>query len=122
MNAHWPSIRYKMSILCIRDVLVSDHPVGLSERMDFKNSSVISESPNFMDLGLSPANTTVKLKSVIRPTTRVEGLTDGSDFLASRHGCGEVTVVKVSKTKAFSGYIKKLEFETMKAFGGKIFL
>ena len=63
-----------------------------------------------------PANTTDKLKSVIVPTTRVEGLTDISDWFVSRHGYEEVTVGIVSKAKAFSGYIKNNEVESMKVF------
>ena len=62
------------------------------ESMDFASNSVVSESPNFMDLGLSPANTTDKLKSVIVPTTRVEGFVDISNWIASRRGCEEFTV------------------------------
>ena len=59
--------------------------VYVRQRMDFASNSVVVESPIFMDLGLSPANTTDKLKSVIGPTARVEGLADSSNWLASRH-------------------------------------
>ena len=55
--------------------------------MDFASNSVVAESPNFLDLGLLPDNTADELKSVIGPTTSVEGLKDNSDWLASRHGC-----------------------------------
>ena len=74
--------------------------------MDLASNSVVAESINFMDLGLSPADKTYKLKSVIGPTNRVEGLTDGSDWLTSMHGCKEVTVGRLSEEKAFSDYIK----------------
>ena len=69
-----------------------------------------------MGLGLSPANTMDKLKYAIVPTIRVKGLTDVSDLLASRPGCKEVMVGRVSEEKAFSNYIKNNEFETMKVF------
>ena len=59
--------------------------VYVRQRMDFASNSVVVESPIFMDLGLSPANTTDKLKSVIGPTARVEALEDSSNWLASRH-------------------------------------
>ena len=59
------------------------------KRMDFASNYFVAEIPNYKDLGLSPANTTDKLKSVIGPTTRVEGLTNRSDWLVSRHGCEE---------------------------------
>ena len=84
--------------------------------MDFASNSVIVKTPNFMDLGLSPANTTDKLKSVFVPATRVEGFMDNSYWLASRHGCEEVTVGRVIEVKAFSDYIKNSEFETTKVF------
>ena len=44
--------------------------------MYFRHNSVVSESQNFMDFGLSPANTPDKLKSVIVPTTRDGSLTN----------------------------------------------
>ena len=66
------------------------------KRMDFASNSVVAESPNFLDLGLLPANIADKLESIISPTTIVKGLTDSSNWLASRHGCKEVTVGEVS--------------------------
>ena len=80
------------------------------ERMDIASNFVVAESPNFMDFGLSPANTIDKLKSVIGTTTKVEGLTDSSDCLATRHICKEVTVGRVSGAKVFIEYIKNNEF------------
>ena len=84
--------------------------------MDFVSNYVINKSPNFMDLELSPAHTPDKLKSVIGCATIVEGLTDGSDWITSRHGIEEVTMGRVSETKAYSDYIKNSEFETTKVF------
>ena len=49
------------------------------KRMEFGSNSVVSESPNFMDFGLSPANTPDKLKYVIFPTTRFGILTKASN-------------------------------------------
>ena len=57
------------------------------KRMDLVSNSIFTESPNFMDLGLSPANKTDKLKSVIGPTNKVEGLTDISGWLTSIYFC-----------------------------------
>ena len=62
------------------------------ERMDFASNYVVTEITNFMDLGLSPSNTTDKPKSIIVPTTIVEGLTDSSNCLVCMHGCEEFTV------------------------------
>ena len=52
--------------------------VYVHKRMYFGINSVLSESPNFMDFGLSPANTPDKLESVIIPTTIVVMLKNGS--------------------------------------------
>ena len=84
--------------------------------MDFVSNSVVAEIPKLFDLGLSPAITTDKLKSVIVPATRVEGLTDSSNRLAYMHGYEKVTVGRVSEAKEFSDYIKNNEFETMEVF------
>ena len=51
--------------------------------MNFASNSVLGETPKFVDLGLLPAHTTDKLKSVIGPTNRAGGFTDHSDWLAS---------------------------------------
>ena len=90
--------------------------------MDIASKSVVAKNPNFMDLGMSPANTTDKIKSVIGPTNRVEDMTDSSEWITCGHGCKEVTVGRVSETKAFSDYIKNNEFETMTVLRGKIFI
>ena len=45
--------------------------VNLCGGMDFAKNSVLGKSPNFVGLGLSPANTADKLKSVFAPATRV---------------------------------------------------
>ena len=87
--------------------------------MDFVSNSVVAESPKLLDLGLSTAITTDKLKSIIFPATRDEGLTDISNWLASIHGYEKVTMGRVSKAKEFSEYIKNNEFETMKVFERK---
>ena len=41
------------------------------ERMEFTSNSLVDKSPNFLDLGLSPANTTDNIKSIVGP--RVDG-------------------------------------------------
>ena len=79
--------------------------------MDIGSNYVVSESPNFMDFGLSPVNTPNKLKYVIVPTTRVRRLTNGSDRLASRHDIEEVTVERGSEAKVYSHYIFKMSLK-----------
>ena len=63
------------------------------ERMHFASNSVFGENPKFVDLGLSPAHTADKLKSVFVPATRAVGLTDNSDRLTSRYSIVEVTLL-----------------------------
>ena len=79
--------------------------------MDLSINSVVTESPNFMDLGLSPTSTTDKLKSVIGPTTIFEGLMDISNWIAYTHGCKKLTMGIVSEAKAFIDYIKKMSLK-----------
>ena len=86
------------------------------KRMDFCSNSVVSGSPNYMDFRLLTANTMEKIKSVIGPTTRVERLTNGSDWLTSRHGIEEFMVERVREGKLHSRYIIENEFETMEVF------
>ena len=40
-------------------------------QMDFGSVTVLSESPNFMDFGLSSVNTTDEIRSVFVPATRI---------------------------------------------------
>ena len=84
--------------------------------MNFASNSVFGETPNFVDLGLLPAHTADKLKSILIPATRSGGLTDNSDGLTSSHGIAKVTVDRVSEAKAYSDSIKNYEWETMNVF------
>ena len=90
--------------------------------MDFMSHYVIVESPNFMNLGLSPNHTTDKLKSVIGPATSIEWLKNISNCLASRHGIKKVTVGRVSEAKSYSDYTKILSLKLPNFLSGKIFL
>ena len=70
-------------------------------------SSVLSESPNFIDFGLLSFNATGKPNSVFAPSTRAKILNGterknlNGDWLTSSHG-----FVRVSDTKAYNIYIK----------------
>ena len=81
------------------------------KRIDVSSNSVFSESPNFMDFGLSPANTPYKLKSVIFPTTRVVKLTNRSVWIPPGHDIEEVTAEIVSGGKAYSDYVLKMSLK-----------
>ena len=45
--------------------------VNPCKRVNFASNVVFGENPKFVDLGLSPAHTADKIKSVIGPATRV---------------------------------------------------
>ena len=75
-----------------------------------------------MDLGLLPADTMDKSKSVIVPSTRVEGFMDSSNLLASRHVIEELMVGRVSKAKTYNDYIENSEFEIRECLEWEIFL
>ena len=79
--------------------------VNPRERMNFASNSVFGKTPNFMDLGLSPAHIADKLKSIFAPATRSGGLTDNSNWITVRHFIAEVTADRVSKEKVYSDYI-----------------
>ena len=84
--------------------------------MNFASNSVLSETPKFLDFGLSPAHTMEKLKSVIGPATRAGGLTNNFDWLEYQHCIAEVTEGRVREIQAYSDYIKKSEFENRNIF------
>ena len=84
--------------------------------MNFASNPVLGETPKFMDLGLSIANTTDKLKSVIGHANRSGVLTDNSDWLTSSCYIAEVMEGIVSEVKAYSNFIKNSEFETRTFF------
>ena len=90
--------------------------VNPCERVNFASNSVFGKTPKFVDLGLLPAHTADKLKSISVPATRAGGLTDNSGGLTSSHGITKVIVDRASEAKAYSDYIKNSEFETMNAF------
>ena len=90
--------------------------VNPCDRVNFAINSVFGESPNLMDLGLSPTHTADKLKSISVPATRAEVLTYNSDGLTYSHGSAKVTADRASEEKAYSNYIKSSDFETMNVF------
>ena len=109
-------------VIGVETVLGESADVYLHKKMDFASNYVIGESPNCIDLGLSPAHTTYNLKSIIGPATRVEGFTDISDWILSRHGIEEVAVGRVIKAKAYSDYTENSEFEITKIFEWMFYL
>ena len=90
--------------------------VNPRERMNFASNSVFGKTPKFVDLGLLPAHTGHKLKSIFAPATISGGLMDNSDRLTYSHGIAEVTADRVSEAKVYSDYTKSSEFETTNIF------
>ena len=78
------------------------------KRVNFASNSVFDKNPKFVDLGLSPAHTADKIKSVFVSATRAGGLTDNSDGIASIHGIVKVTADRESEGKDYIDYIKTL--------------
>ena len=64
-----------------------------------------------MDLGLSPAHTVDKLKSIFFHATRSGGLMDNTDGIMSSHIIEKYTADRVSEAKAYSDYIKILSLK-----------
>ena len=81
-------------------------------QMNFGSDTVLSESPDFMDFGLSSVNTTDELGSVFVPTTNVGRSKDGYNCLPPGYNISESTVDRVIGTKAKNHYNFKSEFET----------
>ena len=80
--------------------------------MNFGSDTILYKSPNFIDFGLSPVNTTDELGYLFVPTKRIRRPTDGSNWLPPGHDISEVTAYRVSRTKAKNHYNFKIEFET----------
>ena len=71
VNDH--STYYFSGVIGVETVSPEVGNINTCERMNFASNSVFGKTPKFVDLGLSPAHTTDKLKSVIGPATRAEG-------------------------------------------------
>ena len=80
-------------------------------RMNFWSDTILSESPNFMDLGLSTFNKTDELGSVVVPTARIGRPEDGSNWLLPGHDISEATADIVNRTKANNHYILKVNLK-----------
>ena len=81
-------------------------------RMNFVSDTVLSESPDFTDLGMSSVDTTGELGSVFSHTTRIGLATHGSYWLPCNRYICKATEDIVSRTKAKNHYNFKSEFET----------
>ena len=96
--------------------------------MNLTHDAVITEIPNFMNLGLSSVHTLDELGSVFITTTRIVRLTDGSKWILPGHIIDEVTSDRVSRMRPEKSIIPKFilklgeEEWQIKILGAKIFL
>ena len=80
--------------------------------VNFTLDTVVTEIPNFMNMGLSDVQTLNKIGSFSIPATKIVRPTDGSNWLPSGHLINEVTVDKMSETRSEQNYNSKTDFET----------
>ena len=74
--------------------------------------TVLTESPNFMNLGLSSVHTSDELGYIFIPTTIIGRPMIGSNWLPPGHRIGEVTADRVSGKRPEKNYNPKRYFET----------
>ena len=65
-----------------------------------------------MNRGLSAVHTSYEVGSFSIPTTIIRSLTDGSNWLPPGHIIGEVTEVRMSRTRSEQNYSSKTDFQT----------
>ena len=94
-------------------------------RMNLTCNTVLPESPNFVNLGLSSVHTLDELGYVFIPTTIIGRDIDGSNWLPPGHCISKVTADRVIRTGSEQGYNSKNDFEIggkIKILGAKIIL
>ena len=74
---------YFSCVISLEAVFREVSNVNARKRMNFASNYFLGETPKFVGLGISPFHTTDKLKSVIGPATKSEGMTDNSDWITS---------------------------------------
>ena len=81
-------------------------------RVKFTHDAVITEIPNFMNLGLSAFHTSDELVSFSIPANRIGRPMNGSNCLLPVHIIGEVIASRMSRTRSEQNYCSKTDFET----------
>ena len=90
--------------------------------MHFRSDSVVPPYPYFVNFRVASVNTMEKLGSVSATPTRVRRPICSSYWRQQGHDIGEVTVERVSNSKAYSDYIKKMSLKLLNVLSRKIFL
>ena len=80
--------------------------------VNFTHDAVLTEIPNFMNMGLSSVHTSDEPRSLSIPTTRIRRPTDRYNCLPPGHIIGEVTADRMSRTGSEQIYSSKTDFET----------
>ena len=80
-------------------------------RMNLTRDAVLTESPNFVNLGISFVHRSDELESVFIPINIIRTPTDGSNWLLPGHRIDEVTAYIVSRTGSEQDYNAKNDFE-----------
>ena len=86
--------------------------VYLRCRMNLMRDAVLTESPNFRNLGLLSVHTSDEFGYVFTPTTIIRRLEDRSNWILPDHFIGEVTTDRLSRTISEKNYSAKTDFET----------
>ena len=81
-------------------------------RMNLTRDTILTESPNFVNMGLSSVHISDELGSIFILNTRVRRQTYGSNLILTVHRIGEVTADRVSRTGSEKKYKPKSDFET----------
>ena len=98
----------------IRQELSDDSSANIYSRccLKFTCDAVVTESPNFMNLGLLPVHTSDEIKSLSIPATIIGRSTDGSNWFLPGHLIGEVIAARMIRTRPEQKYSSKNDFET----------
>ena len=88
----------------------SSADVNLRYRMNLTYDAVLTESPNFVNLGILSVHTSDELGSVFVPNTTIGTLTDGSNWLLPGHCIGNVTAYRVIRMGSEQDYNPKTDF------------
>ena len=103
VNEH--STSYFSGVSGVETISIEVADINPCKRVNFASNSVFGKTPKFVDLGLLPACTADKLKSIFFFPTRVGGLTDNFGALTSSHGILKVTADRASEAKEYREYI-----------------
>ena len=92
----------------------SSSDIYLLCRIKSAADTVQTQTPQFIDMGLSTINTLNESSGLRNPLIRIRRPTDGSDWSMPDHVFGEVIVVGISEAKSDHEYHYKTEFQIWK--------